>query len=290
MNVAAVPSGRTTGGARFSSHSGGRRRCALQSSSFRNRHSARAQREREDGSLEGALQRGSGEAARLVPVVDETGLQQRQDSTGDRQLAAAAEAAADAVHRRLLQRQRLADMTAVMSKAQPELVAIALGERQGRGASRWCACSLALPRACPPWVPPPPAAAQPFLPPRAAACRSLPGARPAGPVPPGGVHLPQGRPGAGPRHCRPHHIRRLRALGAPARPAACPLPGLLGAAMGAAVRVVAPGSPRPVRCRCMPQLSHAGGACRGSCPSGAAARAPPNRCPPTAQPPARPTP
>lgn len=132
MYVAARPCARPTGGTRSSSHCGGRRRSALQPGS-RSRDSARAQQEREDGDLDlpRGLQRGSDEAARLVPVVDETGLQQRQDSTGDRQLAAAAEAAADAVHRRLLQQQRLADMTAVLSKAQPELVAIALGERQG---------------------------------------------------------------------------------------------------------------------------------------------------------------
>lgn len=73
-------------------------------------------------------ERGRGETRRLVPVVDETGLQRRQDSSDDTQLAAVAEAAAAAVHQRLLRRLRLADMTAVMSKTQPELVAIALGE------------------------------------------------------------------------------------------------------------------------------------------------------------------
>lgn len=146
MSVAARPSGRLSGSS-ASDHCS-RRRGAVQRASRRPAtcSSTREQQGRpEAGDLEvspGRQARGRGEAARLVPVVDETGLQQRQDSSDDAQLAAAAEAAAAAVHQRLLRRLRLADMTAVMSKAQPELVAIALGEpclqaAGGTAASGW---------------------------------------------------------------------------------------------------------------------------------------------------------
>lgn len=131
MNVACRPYGRATP---TTSHGCSRRRSGAQQASRRSSTRSRArpareQQEPEADELDVSLrqERGRGEAARLVPVVDETGLQRRQDSSDEAQLAAAAAAAA--VHRRLLRRLRLADMTAMMGKAQPELVAIALGEQ-----------------------------------------------------------------------------------------------------------------------------------------------------------------
>ena len=212
MSVAARPSGRLSGSSRTSaSHRCSRRRGAVQRASWQPAtcSSTREQQGRpEAGDLEvspGRQARGRGEAARLVPVVDETGLQRRQDSSDEAQLAAAAEAAAAAVHERLLQRLRLADMTAVMSKAQPELVAIALGERCSAAAGNRACCCICMwvgggaapvrlvPLPEDPVVHPhlathPPARAQhpPTTPPHRC---SVPGARPAGPVAAGGVHI-----------------------------------------------------------------------------------------------------